>query len=93
MSTGACEDNDACLVAKPAWGARYTCANSASYCETYPGDLYECCPKTCNTCPTPPSTPPRVKAKETAHVKKANKEIAQKEKAHKAGKFVVMAEN
>ena len=44
-----CVDDDACLQAKPAWGASYTCARSTQYCNFYPVEM-ACCPESCGKC-------------------------------------------
>jgi hypothetical protein len=42
-------DNNACLQAKPVWGAHATCAGSAQYCGSY-ADVMLCCPAACGRC-------------------------------------------
>jgi hypothetical protein len=51
QSGSQCVDDDACLQAKPAWGASYTCAGSAQYCVSaaYANDM-ACCPESCGKC-------------------------------------------
>ncbi len=59
-----CVDNDACLAAKPAWGAGYTCESAgAGYCDdvTWQSDMHECCPDFCGVCPSDVKEPCYVK--------------------------------
>jgi hypothetical protein len=44
-----CQDDDACLQAKPDWGAQYTCASSTQWCESWAADM-ACCKKSCGKC-------------------------------------------
>jgi hypothetical protein len=45
-----CVDDDACLQAKPTWGASYNCAGSTQYCTSYASDMATCCPESCGKC-------------------------------------------
>jgi len=49
-STQVCvSDSDTCLQNGAGWGSQYTCANSASWCNSWSKDMHRCCPDTCGT--------------------------------------------
>ena len=52
-----CADDDACLQAKPDWGAGYTCADSTDYCDSYREDM-ACCKRSCKACTLVPTLAP-----------------------------------
>mmetsp|Transcript_112963 Transcript_112963/g.199412 ORF Transcript_112963/g.199412 Transcript_112963/m.199412 type:complete len:655 (-) Transcript_112963:229-2193(-) len=52
--TGQFPDNNCCLQKSKGWGAKYECATSAEWCNSYKKDMHRCCPKTCGV--KPPTT-------------------------------------
>lgn len=52
-----CADDDHCLQVTKWWGSKYTCENSAQWCDSYADDMHECCPVSCGTCPAPTEPP------------------------------------